>query len=185
MFSAWAAIAIRSWAAVIMSAAPEQPPHTLPPPGANFCCFRLEKALKPPENVMGTQTAAIFSLAPAGAQQPPWSRDVTEQALCEPGRPEGSSQSSSEHQHISYAGLTPSFLMPKTFLFSPAALVGLWKAPFQPMGFLCSHCPLWRWCPDTLQEPVLALASSPPNYQLHKSYYFLYPSMCKVSLYSL
>lgn len=144
MFSAWAAIPIRSWAAVIMSAAAEQPPHTLPPPGANFCCFRSEEALKPPENLMGPQIA-IFFLAPTGTQHPSRSRGVMEQGCVSQG-----GKTSWKHQHISHVGFTPSFLMPERFLISPAVLPGLWKAAFQPLGFLCSHCPLWRWGPGTL-----------------------------------
>lgn len=75
MFSAWAAIPIRSWAAVIMSAAAEQPPHTLPPPGANFCCFRLREGIKTSRKRDGLSVSSYFFLG----SQSSWSRVVTEQ----------------------------------------------------------------------------------------------------------
>lgn len=130
---------------------------------------------------MGTQSAVIFSLAPTGAQQG-WSRDVTEQGCVSQ---EGSSQTSLEHQHISYAGLTPSFLMPKHSSSLLQLFLGL-EGSIPAHGFPLLTLPSVEVrSRHTLQEPVLALSLLSLSYQLLKSYYCLYPYMCKVSLHPL
>lgn len=151
MFSAWAAIPIRSWAAVIMSAAAEQPPHTLPPPGANFCCFRLREGIKTSRKRDGLSVSSYFFL---GSH---WCPPVTPEQGCQrtgmsplsqggkrvpPKPPENTNTSALQDslQASSFQKCSSSLLQ---------LLLGLWKAPFQPMGFLCSHCPLWRWGPHT------------------------------------
>lgn len=162
MFSAWAAIPIRSWEAVIMSAAAEQPPHTLPPPGANFCCFT--EGIKASRKRDGHPVSSYFFLGshwcPAATLEQEchwagtmWARETR-----------GPSQPSLKHQHISYAGLTPSFLMPETFLFPTAVLPGTLGASISAHGFLLltlpsvevrSRHPVW--------EPVLGVSLFPPQ----------------------
>lgn len=162
-----------------MSAVAEQPPHTLPPPGANFCCFRLEKALKPPENVLGTSQQLFSPWLPLVPSSSP-------RAGMSQSRQRGLLPDLLKHQHISYAGLTPSLLVPEMFLFSPAVLPGTLEGSISARGFPLLTLPSVEVrSRHTLKEPLLGLSLFPLDYELLKSYDFLYPYKCKVSLHPL
>lgn len=151
MFSAWTTITIRFWEAVIMWTAAKHPPCTVSSCSQFLMLLRRHKTLQ-----KTWHASTIFFL---GSHQWPvetlkygcniiycninmvWQKAVKPRCLLSDLLKIQTNQLSSIHAKLPHDGNTP--------LFSCRSFCEFKRYGFLPIGFLCSHCPLWRWIPET------------------------------------